>query len=99
AVGINGINLIKNNFEALKEKTLIVFATGATPPRDEDLQKVWESNFSEEQRKKIYTFYFRGGFDFSKLSTANKILMSMMKLKLKLKNEKVPSARMEKEIC
>lgn len=89
AVGINGVNLIKNSYEALKDKNLIVFVTGATPPREEDLKKVWEMNFTEEQRKTIKLFYFRGGFDFSKLNMGNKILMSMMKSKLK--NEKVPS--------
>lgn len=46
AVGINGINLIKNNFDALKGKRLIVYATGATPPNEEDLKKVWETNFN-----------------------------------------------------
>lgn len=89
AVGINGINLIKNNYDALKDKNLVVFATGATPPCEDDLTKVREMNFTEEQRKVIKFFYFRGGFDFSKLNIGNKILMSMMKAKLK--NEKEPS--------
>jgi menaquinone-dependent protoporphyrinogen IX oxidase len=89
AVGINGVSLIKNNFDALKNINLIVFATGATPPRDEDLKKVWEMNFNEEQRQRIKMFYFRGGFDYSKLNMGNKILMNMMKKKLK--NEKEPS--------
>jgi len=89
AVGINGINLIKNNYEALKDKNLIIYATGATPPREQDLQKVWGMNFTEEQMQNIRMFYFRGGFNFSKLNMGNKILMSMMKAKLK--NEKEPS--------
>jgi len=89
AVGINGISLIKNNFDALKNKNLIVYATGATPSREEDLAKVWEMNFSEEQRQKIKMFYFRGGFNYSKLNMGNKVLMTMMKAKLK--NEKEPS--------
>lgn len=82
AVGINGLSLIKKNFDSLKDKKLIVFAVGATPPREKDLQKVWEANLTEEQRSSIHTFYCRGGFDFSKLSTGNKLLMNMMKKKL-----------------
>ncbi|MEN6316592.1 MAG: flavodoxin domain-containing protein [Clostridiaceae bacterium] len=89
AVGINGINLIKNNYDALKDKNLVVFATGVTPPREDDMVKVREMNFTEEQRKTIKFFYFRGGFNFSKLNMGNKILMTMMKSKLK--NEKTPS--------
>lgn len=37
-------------------------------------------------------FYFRGGFDYSKLSKGNKVLMSMMKMKLKM--EKNPTEDM-----
>ena len=83
ALGINGLSLIKNNFDGLKDKKLILFAVGATPPREKDLQKVWENNLTEEQRAVIHTFYCRGGFDYSKLSTGNKLLMNMMKKKLK----------------
>ncbi|MHC1719854.1 MAG: flavodoxin domain-containing protein [Clostridiaceae bacterium] len=87
ASGINGIKLIKDNFNVLKNKDLVVFATGVTPPRDEVLAKVWEANFDEEQRNAIKKFYLRGGFDFSKLSAGNKILMSIMKMKLKSEKE------------
>ena len=82
AIGINGLSLIKKNLDSLKDKKLILFAVGATPPREKDLQKVWESNLTEDQRAIIHTFYCRGGFDYSKLSTKNKLLMNMMKKKL-----------------
>jgi menaquinone-dependent protoporphyrinogen IX oxidase len=83
ASGINGINFIKSNYDMLKTKNLVVFATGATPPYQDDLDQVWTTNFSEEQRNNIKMYYFRGGFDFSKLSAGNKFLMTMMKAKLK----------------
>ena len=89
AVGINGIKLLKDNYENIKDKNIIVYATGATPPREEDLKKVWESNLTEEQNKNVAKYYFRGGFDYSKLSMGNKVLMSM--LKTKLQKEKNPS--------
>lgn len=88
ASGINGIKLLKDNFERLKEKNLIVYATGASPGRDEEMNQVWAMNFSEEQNRKIKKFYLRGGFDYSKLSMGNKVLMSM--LKGKLQSEKNP---------
>lgn len=83
AFGINGINLIRRNFAALQEKNLIVCAVGATLSTDDSLVKMWESNFTKEQRKKIKRFYLRGGFDYSKLGLGNKILTSMMRIKLK----------------
>lgn len=88
AVGINGIRLIKANYNLLSNKKLIVWATGANPGREEELQKVWNNNFTEEHLKNIKTFYLRGGFDYKRLNAADKILMSMLKIKLKLKKDR-----------
>lgn len=92
AIGINGLKLIKNNYESLKDKKLIVFATGATPPRKEDLDKVWESNFTQEQRNTISRFYFRGGFDFTKLNKGDQLLITMLKKKLQKNNNPTEDA-------
>ena len=89
ATMINGIDLIKKNFQELKGKNIIVYATGSNPGRAEEMNKVWEATFTEEQRNVIHKFYLRGGFDYSKLSFGNKILMSM--LKKKLQSEKNPT--------
>ena len=92
AIGINGLKLIKNNYESLKDKKLIVFATGATPSREEDLNKVWEANFSQEQRNTISRFYLRGGFNFNKLNKGNKLLIAMLKKKLQKDNNPTEDA-------
>lgn len=88
AVGINGIDLIKKNLNALKGKNIIVWATGSSPGREDELDQVWDYNFSKEQRSKIRTFYLRGGFDYTKLNTGDKILMKMLKMKLKAKKDR-----------
>lgn len=88
AVGINGSKLITGNLEQLKGKRIAVFATGATPPRKEDIDKVRDMNFTPGQQQKIGFFYLRGGFDYSKLKFADKLLMNMLKLKLKAKKRK-----------
>ena len=88
ASGINGIRLIKDNFEMLKEKNLIVWATGCSPGRKEELTRVWKYNFTEEQLQLIKTFYLRGGFDYKKLGKTDKVLMSMLKVRLKLMKNK-----------
>ena len=61
ATMINGIDLIKKNFEQLKDKNIIVYATGSNPGRAEEMNKVWETTFTEEQRNVIHKFYLRGG--------------------------------------
>ena len=88
AVGINGISIIKKNYELLKDKNVVVWATGSSPGREEELNQVWKFNFSEEQLASIKTFYLRGGFDYKKLNTGNKVLMNMLKVRLKLKKQR-----------
>jgi len=88
AVGINGISLIKKNYDLLAKKKIIVWATGANPGRESELLQVWNQNFTKEELEHIKTFYLRGGFDYKQLSTRDKILMSMLKIKLKLKKDR-----------
>jgi menaquinone-dependent protoporphyrinogen IX oxidase len=83
AINVGGVKLITKNYELLKDKNIIVFAVGSSPVREESTQKIRKENIPAEQFDKIKFFYLRGGFDYSKLSPINKILMSMLKLKLK----------------
>lgn len=95
AGGINGVKLITNNLDKLKGKKVAVFATGATPHREKDILEVRNMNFTSEQQRDLRFFYLRGGFDYTKLTLVNKVLMIMLKLKIKMKkkNELVPDER------
>jgi menaquinone-dependent protoporphyrinogen IX oxidase len=93
AVGINGVKFITQNLNKLKNKKLIVFATGASPWREEVLKEVRDKNFTSEQQKNIQFFYLRGGFDYSKLNFFDKLLMTLLKMKLKKKKELTPDER------
>lgn len=88
AMGINGVSLIKKNYEALKNKKIIVWATGSNPGRHEELKSVWKHNFTDEELNMIKMFYLRGGFDYKLLKTRDKILMSMLKISLKAKKQR-----------
>lgn len=85
AVGINGVKIIKENLPRLSDKKIVIFAVGASPPRENVLDEVKNKNFSDEEQKNIIFFYLRGGFDYSKLDLTNKILMSLMKVRLRMK--------------
>lgn len=93
AVGINGVKLITGNLDKLKDKKIAVFASGLTPPREEDLTKVKNMNFTEEQQKYIKFFYLRGGFDRKKLGVFDKLLMWMLVKKVKSNKEQKPDER------
>ena len=84
ASGINGIELIRQNFDSLRNKNLVVWATGLCPGRPPELQQVWKHNFSDDMLEKIHIFYLRGGFDYQKLSRGHKIMMNALKLKIKM---------------
>ncbi len=88
AAGISGINIIKNNLKKLRDKNIIIFTTGASPPKENTISEVRDNNFSVEEQKQIKFYYFRGGFDFSKLNFINKILMTLFKWKIQLKRDK-----------
>lgn len=88
AVGINGVKLITENLDKLEDKKVVVFASGASPFREESLTEVKNKNFNAEQQKKIQFFYLRGGFDYNKLTFIDKILMTLLKLKIKNKKKK-----------
>ena len=83
--GINGVKLITENLDKLQGKKVVVFATGASPGREEEIREVRNSNFTPVQQKQIRFFYLRGGFNYHKLTLIDKVLMALLKWKMKLK--------------
>lgn len=95
AVGVNGLNSIKQDLIALKDKKLAVFATGASPVRQETIEEIRNRNLTEEEQQHIRFFYLRGGFDYRKLSLIDKLLMKLLKFKITRKKpeERTPDER------
>ncbi|WP_446897108.1 flavodoxin domain-containing protein [Clostridium sp. LBM24168] len=85
AVSINGIKFITQNLDKIKGKKIVVFATGASPLREEVMTEIRDKNFTPEQQKYICFFYLRGGFDYSRLNIFDKLLMKLLKLTLRFK--------------
>lgn len=88
--GINGAKKVLKHLDLLKDKTVIIFAVGATHQRESDIQYVIDYNFTESELSQIKFFYFRGGFDYQKLNLIDKCLMSLLKIKLKHKKNRTP---------
>jgi|AGTN01.1.fsa_nt_gi hypothetical protein len=83
AVGINGLKIIKKHMPLFSGKKVIVYAVGASPQRENVLQEVKEHNFNAEMAD-VALFYLQGGFNYSKLDFANKVLMALFWVRLKL---------------
>jgi len=88
ATGIIGLSKIKKSIETLKNKKVIVFSVGASPAKPEVLEDIKAKNFSLEMASLAEYYHLRGGFDFKKLKLRDKILMSMLKMKLKAKKRR-----------
>jgi len=93
AAGISGVKIIKNNLNELRDKNIIIFTTGASPPKESTISEIRDNNFSVEEQKQIRFYYFRGGFDFNKLNLINKILMTLFKWITQLKRDKTPDEK------
>ncbi len=87
AVGISGYKKLKKILIASKYRELVLFAVGASPKKDGIEKEIADSNLKTYQDKLINLFYFRGGFDYSKLNISNKILMALLKIKIRIKGE------------
>lgn len=83
AGSINGAKLITKNLSRLSGKKLILFAVGSGSGAEKDIIPFWEKNLTEEQRRIIAHFYLRGGFDYGRLGSADRLLMNMLKAHLK----------------
>jgi menaquinone-dependent protoporphyrinogen IX oxidase len=85
AGGIRGLKKFKKKVQTLGNKTIVIFACGASPDRPDTLEDVLKHNFTEKEKTRYPFFYLRGGFDFKKLDPFNKILMALMKWVLSTK--------------
>lgn len=76
---INGVKWVKKNMKKLKDKRIIVFACGLGEEKEEDIIKIKDKNFTEDELRSIRFFYFKGGFDFDKLPFKERMMMSMVR--------------------
>ncbi len=78
---INGVSLITKNFEALKEKNLIVFTTAITPLsyREYYDRYVIEKNFKPEMLQHIKIFNFMGKMLTEELSLVHRTALKSLK--------------------
>ena len=68
------LDKIKTHFAS--HKNLIIFATGATPAAEtETITKVWASNLTEDEAKRIPHFYMQSGLNYEKMGFLNRLVM------------------------
>lgn len=76
---IMGIAKISENMHILKDKRLIVFTVGITPPNAEKiLADLLEKNYNDSMMNHAETFHFQGALEYKNLTLGHKILLKMI---------------------
>lgn len=89
AGGIGGARLLRDNFERLKDRNLIVFTVGLSGTSDPTLfQPSIDLAFTPEMQRHIRFFHLRGGIDYKRLNFAHRSIMGMMRIALKGKKNR-----------
>lgn len=91
AGGVNGFNLITKNFDAVRDKNLILFTVGLADPNDTEntdhIKGGIKKAVSPELFDKMKIFHLRGGIDYSNLGVVHKAMMAMLVKTMKSKDE------------
>lgn len=86
---INSLPKFKKMIASVKDKKIIVFATGATPADSKAvIRKAMRENFTDEERKKIKVFYFQSGLDYKRMGLKSRLMMKVFSLMLAKKKNK-----------
>jgi menaquinone-dependent protoporphyrinogen IX oxidase len=92
AGAIKGINLLMNEFEAIKDKRLVYFTCGladaSIPVNGDAIKKRLKQAIPEELHSKIKGFYYQGGINYPKLSFMHKMMMAIVKSRVSKKDPK-----------
>jgi menaquinone-dependent protoporphyrinogen IX oxidase len=77
-----GLNIIINNYETIKNAKLILFTCGLADYKIENINNInkrLEKIIPENIKSDIKIFYLRGGINYKKLNLKHKIMMKMLK--------------------
>lgn len=82
AGGVNGIALIKDNFESIGEKPLYIFTVGISDVKDsENIRKIRDSLckvLTHDMVQKIKVYHFTGTMKYSEMGFMHRSMMKMM---------------------
>ena len=80
---IQGINIIINNYETLKNKKLVLFTCGLADYKKQEnvnhINKRLEKVIPENIKQNIKIFYLQGGINYKELNLKHKIMMGLLK--------------------
>lgn len=79
AGGISGVDAIVKQFDAIRDKTIVLFTVGLADPAQTDYSAICDKNIPAAIRDRIQLFHLQGGIDYKRLSWIHKAMMAVMK--------------------
>ena len=74
---IEYLNKVKACFS--NKRNIIIFVTGATPLSETAaIEKIWATNFTDNEKKDIPHFYMQSGLDYAKMGFIDLIMMKIL---------------------
>ncbi len=98
---IAGVSLITKNIEKLKDKKLIVYTTGITPPEVREYydHEVLDKNFKPEMLPYIKIFNFLGRMVMAELSVPHRTAIKTLKKIMSTKKNPTEMEKMLAQLC
>jgi hypothetical protein len=84
---------IKNWIKKSPEKTWVVFATGATPPKEGYEELIFKTNFRKGESRPAHFYYFLSGINYEKMGFSDRLLMKFFTFITAKKSAKPRTAR------
>lgn len=92
AGSVNGIKLLTDNFECLKDKALYLFTVGAADVSDPENTKAIHGALAKKLPpallERLHIYHLRGGMRYSQMSFIHRMMMKMMVKMLRKKPER-----------
>ncbi len=86
---VEDLKKFRKHFTDPSVSQLIVFATGATPAKAENLiTEMWQQNFSEEELSANPHFYLQSGLNYERMGKADRLIMKMFAKMMSGKKDK-----------
>ena len=96
AGSIMGLKKFLQKVELLK-KNILVFATGASPAENPEIEASMKKNFTPEQWGRIRAFYLPGGLNYEQMGAVDRAMMAAFRAMVK--KQEGENSEMYKMLC
>lgn len=97
AGNIMGVKWLKERIPTLAGKTVAIFATGATPVGEPQVEEAIAHGFTPQERERAPVFYLPGGLSYERMGAGNRILMALFRKMMKA--QKGEESEMYQYLC